>query len=185
MDEERREEGSLSRECLLMMYVRGSPSRAEMSQEQWMHDILMRRRAEGTFRELRTPEKDVCFVDFTSNDYLGLGRAADLRQAAEAEARRAREVGYYVNDGCTSGHRLASPCVRAMTTYVRACCACRVWPHYLSVHTACRAAYTSLRLLGSRVISDGCSLDVRVSPVACTFLRAEQKNAVGGWRLET
>ncbi|CAM9924785.1 unnamed protein product, partial [Hapterophycus canaliculatus] len=62
-----------------------------MYQERWMRDILTRRREEGTFRELRTPEEDLCFVDFTSNDYLGLGRAADLRQAAEAESRRARE----------------------------------------------------------------------------------------------
>lgn len=63
-----------------------------MHQERWMLNILKRRREEGTLRELRTPEKDLCFVDFTSNDYLGLGRAAGLRQAAEAEARRAREV---------------------------------------------------------------------------------------------
>lgn len=60
--------------------------------EGWMRQILARRREEGTFRELRTPEQDRCFVDFTSNDYLGLGRAADLRQAAELEAERARKV---------------------------------------------------------------------------------------------
>ena len=53
---------------------------------------MARRREEGTLRELRTPEQDQCFVDFTSNDYLGLGRADDLRQASELEARRAREV---------------------------------------------------------------------------------------------
>lgn len=63
-----------------------------MSDEQWMRVILTRRRQEGTFRELRLPERDECFVDFTSNDYLGLGRAADLRRAAEQEARRARQV---------------------------------------------------------------------------------------------
>lgn len=63
-----------------------------MRNEQWMREILTRRRHEGTFRELRTPEQDQCFVDFTSNDYLGLGRAADLRQASELEATRARKV---------------------------------------------------------------------------------------------
>lgn len=63
-----------------------------MDAEGWMRRILARRREEGTFRELRTPEQDRCFVDFTSNDYLGLGRAADLRQAAELEAERARKV---------------------------------------------------------------------------------------------
>lgn len=63
-----------------------------MRDEQWMREILARRREEGTFRELRTPEQDQCFVDFTSNDYLGLGRAADLRQASELEAGRARQV---------------------------------------------------------------------------------------------
>lgn len=63
-----------------------------MCGEQWMREILARRRKEGTLRELRTPEQDHCFVDFTSNDYLGLGRAADLRQATEVEARRARQV---------------------------------------------------------------------------------------------
>eukprot|EP00903_Cladosiphon_okamuranus_P018044 g16605.t1 len=62
-----------------------------MCDEQWMREILARRREEGTFRELRTPEQDQCFVDFTSNDYLGLGRAADLRQATEVEATRARK----------------------------------------------------------------------------------------------
>lgn len=63
-----------------------------MNDEQWMRDILTRRKQEGTFRELRTPEGDACFVDFTSNDYLGLGRAAELRRAAEQEATRARKV---------------------------------------------------------------------------------------------
>ncbi|CAN0418433.1 unnamed protein product [Ectocarpus sp. 12 AP-2014] len=62
-----------------------------MDPEGWMRQILARRREEGTLRELRTPEEDQCFVDFTSNDYLGLGRAADLRQAAELEAERARK----------------------------------------------------------------------------------------------
>eukprot|EP00752_Nemacystus_decipiens_P004178 g3820.t1 len=62
-----------------------------MRDEQWMEDILARRREEGTLRELRTPEQDQCFVDFTSNDYLGLGREADLRQASEVEAARARK----------------------------------------------------------------------------------------------
>lgn len=63
-----------------------------MYRDQWMRDILGRRREEGTLRELRTPEKDQCFVDFTSNDYLGLGRAGDLREASELEAARARKV---------------------------------------------------------------------------------------------
>lgn len=66
-----------------------------MYSEQWMRNILARRREEGTLRELRTPEQDRCFVDFTSNDYLGLGRAADLRHATELEAARARKVGRY------------------------------------------------------------------------------------------
>lgn len=57
-----------------------------------MRDILARRREEGTFRELRTPEQDRCFVDFTSNDFLGLGRAADLRHAIEREAARVRQA---------------------------------------------------------------------------------------------
>lgn len=70
---------------------RGSHKRA-MCDERWMKEVLARRREEGTFRELRTPEQDQCFVDFTSNDYLGLGRSADLRQASEMEARRARKV---------------------------------------------------------------------------------------------
>lgn len=67
-------------------------SECVMCDEQWMQEILARRREEGTFRELRTPEQDQCFVDFTSNDYLGLGRAAGLRQATEVEASRARKV---------------------------------------------------------------------------------------------
>lgn len=57
-----------------------------------MRDILARRREEGTLRELRTPEQDHCFVDFTSNDFLGLGRAADLRHAIELEAARVRQA---------------------------------------------------------------------------------------------
>lgn len=57
-----------------------------------MRAILERRREEGTLRELRTPEQDQCFVDFTSNDYLGLGRSTDLRRATELEEARARKV---------------------------------------------------------------------------------------------
>lgn len=63
-----------------------------MLRDGWMRDILARRREEGTFRELRTPEQDRCFVDFTSNDFLGLGRAADLRHAIELEAARVRQA---------------------------------------------------------------------------------------------
>lgn len=69
------------------LYVRDG-----MMQDGWMRDILARRREEGTFRELRTPEQDRCFVDFTSNDFLGLGRAADLRHAIELEAARVRQA---------------------------------------------------------------------------------------------
>lgn len=65
-----------------------------------MQRILARRREEGTLRELRTPEQDKCFVDFTSNDYLGLGRAADLREAIELEETRARKVGKPGVDFC-------------------------------------------------------------------------------------
>lgn len=63
-----------------------------MLRDGWMREILARRREEGTFRELRTPEQDRCFVDFTSNDFLGLGRAADLRHAIELEAARVRQA---------------------------------------------------------------------------------------------
>ena len=79
-----------------------------MRDEQWMREILARRREEGTFRELRTPEQDQCFVDFTSNDYLGLGRAADLRQASELEAGRARQV-----TGVGAQPRICSSCMHA------------------------------------------------------------------------
>ncbi|CAN0246816.1 unnamed protein product, partial [Laminaria digitata] len=75
---------SSSSSCTL--YVREG-----MLRDGWMRDILARRREEGTFRELRTPEQDRCFVDFTSNDFLGLGRAADLRHAIEREAARVRQ----------------------------------------------------------------------------------------------
>lgn len=57
-----------------------------------MFDTLARRRAEGTLRELRTPEEDYCFADFTSNDYLGLGRSMALREAIGREEARATEV---------------------------------------------------------------------------------------------
>lgn len=63
-----------------------------MLRDGWMRDILARRREEGTFRELRTPEQDRCFVDFTSNDFLGLGRAAGLRHAIERETTRVRQA---------------------------------------------------------------------------------------------
>lgn len=60
-----------------------------------MRKILERRREEGTLRELRTPEQDQCFVDFTSNDYLGLGRSAQLGRATELEEARAHKVCIY------------------------------------------------------------------------------------------
>lgn len=63
-----------------------------MLRDVWMRDILARRREEGTFRELQTPEQDRCFVDFTSNDFLGLGRTAGLRHAIERETRRVRQA---------------------------------------------------------------------------------------------
>lgn len=62
------------------------------SNERWMRDALERRRDEGTLRELRTAEGDYCFVDFTSNDYLGLGRSNELRLEIEREEVRARKV---------------------------------------------------------------------------------------------
>lgn len=61
-------------------------------QEKWMRDALQRRKEKGTLRELRTAEGDRCFVDFTSNDYLGLGRSNDLWLAVEIEEAKAREV---------------------------------------------------------------------------------------------
>lgn len=60
--------------------------------EQWMQDILARRREEGTYRNLRTPEQDRCFVDFTSNNYLGLGRLTDLGQQTDLEVARVYKV---------------------------------------------------------------------------------------------
>lgn len=60
--------------------------------EQWMADSLTKRKDEGTLRELRTAEVDKCFVDFTSNDYLGLGRSEELGQSVKHEEARILQV---------------------------------------------------------------------------------------------
>lgn len=60
--------------------------------EQWMRNSLARRSEEGTLRELRTPEHDGCLIDFTSNDYLGLGRFEELRQSINREEAMVLEV---------------------------------------------------------------------------------------------
>lgn len=57
-----------------------------------MQEILARRHRAGTLREMRISEQDRCFVDFTSNDYLGLGRAADLLQSIRTEEKRVLKV---------------------------------------------------------------------------------------------
>ncbi|CAM9263914.1 unnamed protein product [Choristocarpus tenellus] len=62
-----------------------------MDGEQWMREVLQRRRDAGTLRELRTPENDGFLVDFTSNDYLGLGRSERLHQAVLREEEYARQ----------------------------------------------------------------------------------------------
>jgi 8-amino-7-oxononanoate synthase len=54
--------------------------------------VLDRRAVEGTLRELRTAEADGCYVDFGSNDYLGLARSASLAAATDAEVQRVRAV---------------------------------------------------------------------------------------------
>lgn len=74
------------------IFVGKFPDLDMSGREEWMRSILTRREKEGTLRELQIPEQDGCFVDFTSNDYLGLGRATDLRQAVEREERRALQV---------------------------------------------------------------------------------------------
>ena len=60
--------------------------------ERWMQAILSRRRQEGTLREMRTVERDRCFIDFTSNDYLGLGRSTELLRSIEKEEARVLKV---------------------------------------------------------------------------------------------
>lgn len=64
-----------------------------------MRDTLRRRRAQGTLREMRTPEQDQCFVDFTSNDYLGMGRDAHLLGSIEREEARVQKVCIHIDCG--------------------------------------------------------------------------------------
>jgi 8-amino-7-oxononanoate synthase len=54
--------------------------------------VLDRRAVEGTLRELRTAQADECYVDFGSNDYLGLARSASLAAATDAEVHRVRAI---------------------------------------------------------------------------------------------
>ncbi|CAM9714332.1 unnamed protein product [Discosporangium mesarthrocarpum] len=68
-----------------------SGTRICMMVEEWMRDTLQRRRTAGMLRELRTSEADGCFVDFTSNDYLGLGRSEELLRAIQREDEDARK----------------------------------------------------------------------------------------------
>lgn len=57
-----------------------------------MLDALVRRQDEGTLRTLCTPGDDGCLIDFTSNDYLGLGRSAELRESILREEARVMAV---------------------------------------------------------------------------------------------
>lgn len=63
-----------------------------VTREQWMDESLAKRKDEGTLRELRTAEADKCFMDFTSNDYLGLGRSEELGQLVKHEEARILQV---------------------------------------------------------------------------------------------
>lgn len=63
-----------------------------VKREQWMAESLAKRKDEGTLRELRTAEADGCFIDFTSNDYLGLGRSEELGQFVKHEEARILQV---------------------------------------------------------------------------------------------
>lgn len=65
---------------------------SSQQRERWMKEILARRHQAGTFREMRISEKDRCFIDFSSNDYLGLGRAAELLQSIRIEEKRVLKV---------------------------------------------------------------------------------------------
>lgn len=69
----------------------------QIPQERWMREALARRKEEGTLRELRTVDDDQCFVDFTSNDYLGLGRSNELQSAVKQEESRALLVNLQSN----------------------------------------------------------------------------------------
>lgn len=128
------------------------------SKEKWMRDALERRRDEGTLRELRTAEGDHCFIDFTSNDYLGLGRSKELRMEIEKEEVKAWEVSICL-------YSVALKCALCITV---------IRPHFLTLcckNCSIRREDTSYSATVGSLIQDALGIVEFQKQRQCLYLR--------------